>query len=263
METTISKDGTKIAYDQYGHGPAIILVGGAFQHRAIDPQTAQLASLLAEKFTVVHYDRRGWGDSTDTLPFEVQREIEDIEAIIDAVGGSVSLFGMSSGGALAMQAALKLASKVKKLAFYEVPYNDEAAAVAAWRTYRQNVSEALAAGHKGAAAGHFMKLVGMPTEAIEGMKHSPAWAGFEAVAPTLAYDAAVLGDDSTIPTALAASVSVPTLVTVGSATYPFMLTTADVLTEVIPNAKKVVLEDQTHNVDPNLLAPLLHDFFSA
>lgn len=263
MQTVTSKDGTTIAYDQYGSGPAIILVGGAFQHRAIDPGTAQLATALSNGFTVIHYDRRGRGDSTDTLPFAVEREIEDIEALIDSVGGSASLFGMSSGGALALLATLQLGSKVKKLAFYEVPYNDEATAVQTWRAYRKNIDDALAAGRTGDAAAFFLGLVGMPAEAIEGMKHSPAWAGFESVAPTLAYDAAVMGEGSTIPTAQAAKVNVPTLVMAGSATYPFMLTTADELTELIPNAKKVILDGQTHNVDPNLLAPVLHNFFSA
>ncbi|MCA0458812.1 MAG: alpha/beta hydrolase [Chloroflexi bacterium] len=262
METVISTDGTKIAYDSYGSGTTLVLVGGAIQHRVFDPQTAHLAKLLAAKFTVIHYDRRGRGDSTDTLPYEVQHEIEDIEAIIDALGSPAHLFGMSSGGALAIQAALKLGGKVQKLAVYEVPYNDDPTAVSAWRTYRQNITGSLAAGHKGDAIGHFMRLVGTPDEAIEGMKQSPAWAVFESIAPTLAYDAAILGDDSTIPTAQAAAINIPTLVMVGSATFPFMLTTADGLTEVIPNAKKVVLEGQTHNVDPNLLAPVLLDFFS-
>src|SRR6478736_3974017 len=97
MRTVTSKDGTTIAFDESGHGPAIILVGGAIQHRAMDPQTAHLAALLAPHFTVFHYDRRGRGDSTDTQPYAVEREIEDIEALINAAGGSAFVSGISSG----------------------------------------------------------------------------------------------------------------------------------------------------------------------
>src|SRR5215213_10119379 len=125
MKTVASKDGTTIAYDQVGTGPALILVGGAFEQRAMDTETAKLAALplLAEHFTIFHYDRRGRGDSTDTLPFAVEREIEDIEALIDHAGGSASIFGISSGAALAMEAAIALPKKIKKLAMYEAPYN--------------------------------------------------------------------------------------------------------------------------------------------
>ncbi|RPJ22396.1 MAG: alpha/beta hydrolase, partial [Planctomycetaceae bacterium] len=111
-----SKDGTIIAFDRSGQGPALILVGGALQHRAMDPETAQLAALLAPHLTVFHYDRRGRGDSTDTRPSALEREIEDIEALIDQAGGSAFVFGISSGAALAFEAALALGGKVKKLA---------------------------------------------------------------------------------------------------------------------------------------------------
>src|SRR5688500_5184663 len=116
METVTSKDGTTIAFDRSGKGPALILVGGAFEHRAMDSETARLAALplMAQHFTVFHYDRRGRGESTDTQPYAVEREIEDIEALIDEAGGSAYLFGISSGAALAMEAALKLDGKVKK-----------------------------------------------------------------------------------------------------------------------------------------------------
>jgi pimeloyl-ACP methyl ester carboxylesterase len=107
MNQVLSKDGTTIAFDRSGQGPALILVGGAFQYRAIDPPTAQLAALLAEQFAVFHYDRRGRGDSSDTLPYAVAREVEDLEALINEAGGSAFVFGMSSGGALALDAAAR------------------------------------------------------------------------------------------------------------------------------------------------------------
>ena len=128
MKTVQSADGTTIAFDQLGKGPALILVNGALGQRAMDSETTQLAPLLAEHFTVFHYDRRGRGDSTDTQPYAVEREIEDIEALITEAGGSAFLFGISSGAALAMEAAIKLGDKVKKLAMYEAPYNDDEAA---------------------------------------------------------------------------------------------------------------------------------------
>src|SRR2546427_8959113 len=125
MKKVQSADGTTIAFDQLGKGPAIILVGGAFEQRAMDSETAQLAPLLAQHFTVFHYDRRGRGDSTDTLPYAVEREIEDIEALINEAGGEAFVFGISSGAALAFEAALALGGEVKKLAMYEPPYNDD------------------------------------------------------------------------------------------------------------------------------------------
>src|SRR5205085_3673302 len=131
-----SADGTTIAFDQLGKGPAVILVGGALEQRAMDSETAQLAPLLAQHFTVFHYDRRGRGDSTDTQPFAVEREIEDIEALINEAGGSAFLFGISSGAALAMEAAIELGIKVKKLAIYEAPYNSDEVARKAWTEYR-------------------------------------------------------------------------------------------------------------------------------
>src|SRR5436305_641242 len=127
MKKVQSADGTTIAFDQLGKGPAIILVGGALEQRAMDSETAQLAPLLAQHFTVLHYDRRGRGDSTDTLPYALEREIEDIAALVAAAGGSAFLFGISSGAALAMEAAIALGPKIPKLAMYEAPYNSDAA----------------------------------------------------------------------------------------------------------------------------------------
>src|SRR5512133_2276936 len=124
MRTVTSKDGTTIAFDQSGKGSVVILVDGALQYRAFDQGMAPLADLLGQHFTVIHYDRRGRGDSTDTQPYALEREIEDIEVLIDQAGGSAFLYGISSGAALAFEAALVLDNKVNKLAMYEPPYND-------------------------------------------------------------------------------------------------------------------------------------------
>src|SRR3972149_1489436 len=172
MSTVTSKDGATIAFDQSGKGPALIPVGGMFEQRAMDSETAKLAALplLAQHFTVFHYDRRGRGDSTDTLPFAVEREIEDIEALINAAGGSAFVFGISSGAALAMEAAIELGGKIKKLAMYEAPYNNDDNAREAWKQYRQHLKEVIAAGRAGDAVGLFMMLVGMPADQLDGMR---------------------------------------------------------------------------------------------
>src|SRR5437764_5034886 len=220
--TVTSKDGTRIAYDTIGHGSAVILVAGALCSRSFW-SGPELAKLLAPHFTVYNYDRRGRGDSGDTRPYAVAREIEDIEALIDEAGGSAYLYGHSSGAALAMEAALRLGNKVKKLAMYEAPYNDDAEAQRAWKEYIKQLTQALAADRRGDAVALFMKYVGTPDDQIEAMRHAPAWPMLEAIAPTLAYDhSAILGEDASVPTERAALVTAPTLVMTGGAGYPCM-----------------------------------------
>jgi pimeloyl-ACP methyl ester carboxylesterase len=146
MPTVKSKDGTTIAYDTIGVGPAVILVDGALGSRSSFGGDSELARLLAPQFTVYTYDRRGRGGSTDMQPFAVAREVEDIEALIDAAGGEAYVYGISSGGALALEAAIGLPSKVKKLAIYEVPYDESAAGMQAWKAYRTTLDELTAAG---------------------------------------------------------------------------------------------------------------------
>jgi pimeloyl-ACP methyl ester carboxylesterase len=263
MKTVRSADGTTIAFDQLGKGSALILVGGALEYRALDSETAQLAPLLAQHFTVFHYDRRGRGDSTDTQPYAVEREIEDIEALITAAGGSAFVFGISSGAALAMEAAIKLGEKVKKLAMYEVPYNDDEAARQAWKAYRKQLADVLAQGRRGDALALFMMLTGMPAEHLDRARQHPLWPMWEAVALTLAYDAAVLGEDASVPTEKATGVTVPALVMEGGASYPFMHVTALALVKAMPHAQHRRLPGQTHEVAVSALAPVLVEFFTA
>jgi len=266
MQKVTSQDGTTIAFDQSGRGPALILVGGAFEQRTMDSETAQLAGLplLAEHFTVVHYDRRGRGESTDTQPYAVEREIEDIEALIDEAGGEAFVFGISSGAALAFEAALGLGGKVKKLAMYEAPYNDDNDARQAWKEFRKQLKQVLAAGRLGDAVGLFMTLLGMPAEHLDGMRQHPMWPMFESVAPTLAYDAAALGEDASVPTERAARVAVPALIMDGGASeWPFMHITATALANAIPHAQHRTLEGQTHEVAAEAIAPVLVGFFTS
>ncbi len=266
MRTVTSKDGATIAFDQSGQGPALLLVGGAFEQRAMDTETAKLAALplLAQHFTVFHYDRRGRGDSTDTQPYAVEREIEDIEALINEAGGSAFVFGISSGAALAMEAAIKLGNKIKKLALYEAPYNDDDTARQAWMDYRKQLKKLLAADRRGDAVALFMTLLGMPADHVPEMRQHPMWPMFEAVAPTLAYDAAAMGEDGSVPTERAARVAVPALVMDGGASeWPFMHITVVALANAIPNAQHRTLEGQTHEVAAEALAPVLVEFFKA
>ncbi|MGI8687590.1 MAG: alpha/beta fold hydrolase [Thermomicrobiales bacterium] len=260
-KTVTSKDGTKIAYDQQGEGPAVILVAGAMCAR-LSWSGPELARLLAPHFTVYNYDRRGRGDSEDTPPYAVEREIEDIDALIDEAGGSAYLFGHSSGGALALEAAVKLGDKVKKLAIYDVPYKDDPAAQQAWKEYIKRLTEVLAADRRGDAIALFMQYVGTPADQIAGMRHAPFWPTLEAIAPTLAYDhTALIGEDASVPTKRASGVRVSALVLNGGASPPFMYDTARALSQAMPHAQHRTLEDQTHDVNLEVLAPVLEAFF--
>jgi len=263
MDTVRSKDGTPIAFDRQGDGPALILVDGAMTARSSGSKP-ELAGLLAQRFTVYSYDRRGRGDSGDTKPYAVEREIEDVHALVDEAGGSAFVYGHSSGGCLALEASVALGNEIEKLAMYEAPYNDDPKAQNAWRAYLKDLAEALASGRRGDAVALFMAYVGTPAAQIEAMRHAPFWGGMEAVAPTLAYDhAGIMGKDLSIPTQRAARVRVPTLVMNGGNGAPFMRETAATLVKVIPGAKLRTLDGQTHNVDPAALAPVLVEFFAA
>ncbi|MBA2681393.1 MAG: alpha/beta hydrolase [Ktedonobacteraceae bacterium] len=174
MKTVQSADGTTIAYDQVGGGPALILVDGALGSLALGFMEP-LAAKLSPHFTVFIYDRRGRGESTDTHPFAIGREIEDIEALINEAGGEGFLYGISSGAALALEATMKLSHKVKKLALYEAPYDSDVARRQAFRTYRKQLAEVLAEGRRGDALGLFMMFVGMPPEHLEEARKLPMW----------------------------------------------------------------------------------------
>jgi pimeloyl-ACP methyl ester carboxylesterase len=263
MDTLSSNDGTTIAYDQQGEGPAVILVDGALTVHSFG-SGSELAKRLAPHFTVYGFDRRGRGESGDTLPYAVDREIDDIEALIDRAGGSPFLYGHSSGGPLAMRAAIRLGSKVGRIAMYEPPYNNDPVAQESWSQYLKQLREALGEGRRGDAVALFMRFVGTPAERVDAMRGEPFWPGMEAVAPTLAYDhATILGEPWSVPTELATRLSVPVLVMAGDASLPFMPDAARVLSRAIPQGQLRMLEGQTHEVNPAVLAPVLVEFFSS
>jgi pimeloyl-ACP methyl ester carboxylesterase len=263
MSTLTSKDGTTIAFDEQGDGPSLVLVDGAMSTRASGSKP-ELANLLAQHFAVYSYDRRSRGDSGDTMPYAVDREIEDIDALIDEAGGSAFVYGHSSGACLAMEAAVELGDKIAKLAMYEAPYNDDPQAQKAWGQYIENLTEALASDRRGDAVALFMAYVGMPADQIEAMRNAPFWGGMEAIAPTLAYDhTAIMGRDGSIPIERAARVKAPTRVMAGGNSFPFMLATARTLSKAIPGSTMTTLDGQAHDVDPGALAPVLVEFFAA
>ena len=259
MQTVTSKDGTKIAYDKAGQGPVVIVVLGALNSRK---SGAKLAKLLASHFTVISYDRRGRGDSTDTAPYAPQREVEDLAALIDEVGGPVYLYGHSSGSAIVLNAAIKLRKKVKKIAIYEAPYSLGGDAIKAAKEYDRQLKKLLASGHKGDAVALFVRNVGVSDKQIQAMKRMPMWRGLEALAPTLAYESAVLGEGHSLPTDLLAGITIPTLVMHGGKGAPSMRDAARAISEAIPKAQLRTLAGQTHGVSPKVLAPVLEEFFS-
>jgi alpha-beta hydrolase superfamily lysophospholipase len=257
MNRVNSRDGTTIAFDRLGVGPPVILVcGGSTDRRA----NARLAELLAPNFTVFNYDRRGRGDSGDTVPYAVEREVEDIDAVIAAAGGSASVYGTSSGAALALEAAAS-GLAITRLALWEPPFILDESRRPPPDTARI-YAEMVAAGRRGDAVEYFMaKVVGLPPEFVTEARRAPWWPAQEALAHTLAYDATIMGDYS-LPTELVVSVTVLTLVIDGGRSFPWMSETAQALADAIPDAQRRTLEGQTHDVASEALAAVLEEFFA-
>lgn len=257
MEKTSSSDGTEIAFDRLGDGPPLILVSGASCARGIH---GPLAEMLAADFTVFNYDRRGRGDSGDTQPYAVEREIEDVAAVCDVAGGAAAVFGNSSGAVLALRAAAA-GLPIARLALWEPPIMTDPDAPRRQREYLTQLTALLDTGRRGDAMALFLTTVGLPQDMITGMRQAPMWPGLEAVAHTLAYDAVVMGD-STLPASLVSSVKVPTLVLTGGNTGEWAGNTADALTSALPDSEHRTLDGQDHNVAWDVLAPALREFFS-
>jgi len=262
MQTVRSKDGTTIAFDQSGSGPAMILVGGALTERSAG---APLAALLAPHFTVISYDRRGRGDSGDTAPYAVEREIEDIAALIEEAGGSAFIYGKSSGAALTLEAA-NHGLAIPRLALYEPPFIVDATRPMLPSDYVEHLTELVAAGRRGDAVEYFMaQAVEVPAEMLAHMRQSPLWSAMEQLAPTLLYDDAVMGGamaGKPLPARRWAAVTMPTLVMDGGASPTWMHNAARAVADALPNAQRRTLAGQTHAVMPDVLAPILVEFFA-
>jgi pimeloyl-ACP methyl ester carboxylesterase len=254
-ETLRSADGTTIAFDRYGEGPPLILVGGAFQHRAIDQSTGGLAQRLGERFTVFHYDRRGRGDSTDTQPWAVEREVEDLAALVERAGGEAQAYGMSSGGGLVLEAAGR-GLPLTRLAIYEPPtssFDDDA-------TLPARLAELVSHGRNDDAVALFMGEAGIDAESIEAFKQTPMWPAFAGVAPTLVYDTTMMADHGLLGER-APRVTAPLLVIDGGASAPWASACAEAVAAAVPGARRHTIPGETHEVSTDALAPVLTEWF--
>jgi pimeloyl-ACP methyl ester carboxylesterase len=258
-----SSDGTAIGFDSSGQGPALILVDGALCHRASGP-SGPLAAQLARHFTVFTYDRRGRGDSGDTAPYTVDREIEDIEALIKQAGGAAHVYGASSGAALALEAANR-GLPITKLALYEAPFVVDDSRPPVPDDYRATLDTLIASGRRGDAVKYFMaKGAGLPPVVVALMPFMPAWSRLTRVAHTILYDALVMDGGQSgnpLPRGRWNAVSAPTLVLGGSKSPTWMRHGVRALAQAVPNARHRTLEGQTHLVKPKALAPVLVEFF--
>jgi len=267
MPTVTSKDSTKIAFDKIGSGPSVILVNGAMSFRAADPTLGQVAELLSKHFTVYNYDRRGRGESTDTTDtksFTKEREIEDVQALIEDAGGEAMLCGFSSGGCVALETTA-VTPGVKKLAIYEVPFivDDSREPL---ENYKGHTTQLVEEGKLDELLEWWLMIVvGLPAEFIAGMKQNQVmWGGMKAIAPTIPHDAAFMSEfmkGKPLSADYWARVNVPTLVAVGGASPAWFPHAADALAKVLPDASRQTLEGQTHQVDAKVLAPVLIEFF--
>jgi len=255
---TISRDGTSLAYQRTGDGPVVILVSGAMSTGAT---LAPLAVALSGRFSVICYDRRGRGESGDTKPYAVAREVEDLAALIDTAGGEASLYGVSSGGALVLEAAAS-GLPIRRAAVYEVPFAVYEGGAKERAEYTEHLTEALEQDRRGDAVELFLRLTGLAEEMIQGARNSPMWAGMESIAPSLAYDDAVMGD-GLVPRERLAAIDVPLLSVAGDASPAWLREAAREVAETAPQGSYRSLEGQTHMVDPNVLAPVLAEFFAA
>lgn len=264
MKKVTSKDGTSIAYDQAGQGPALILVDGAFGCRTFGPN-GPMVPLLADKFTVYTYDRRGRGDSGNTLPYAVEREIEDLAAVIQAAGNSAMLYGISSGAGLVLEAA-NHGLPVTKVALYEAPYITDDSRDPVPDNFPAHLNELVKAGKSGEVVKEFMtKGVNVPGFAVVMMRFMPAWSKLKALAPTVVYDMTIVDPHQhgkPFEPGEWARVTMPALVISGGKSPAWMQNAMKSLAKVLPNARHQTLAGQTHIVKAEALAPVLKEFFS-
>jgi pimeloyl-ACP methyl ester carboxylesterase len=259
MKTVTSADATTIAFDQFGAGAPIIMAAGAFNDRST---TEPLARALAPQLLAVNYDRRGRGDSADAPRYAVEREIEDIDALIAEVGGSAAVFGYSSGATLALRAAAA-GLPITRLALYEPPFVIGDSRPRPRAGLDAELAQLIAAGRRGDAVELFQtEVIGMPAEVVAQLRQAPFRPGMEAIAHTLVYDATIVGDLS-LPTELIASITTPTLVIDGDQSPPVIREAARAVADTLPNGQLHSLAGRDHTIDPAATAPILAEFLAA
>jgi len=260
MDTVTSADGTTIAYDTTGNGPALVMVVGAFCDRQT---TNSIAKVLAPEFTVYEYDRRGRGASGDTAPYAAEREIEDLAAVAAAAGGSPFVFGHSSGAILALEAAAR-GVPMAKLVAYEPPYIVDDSRPRPGADLAGRLAALVSEGRRADAATRFLtEAVGVPPEVVAMMEGSPDWSGMTALAHTLAYDITLCGQSFEIPAGRLAGIDVPTLVIGGGNSPEWFHHTVRAVADVVPDAHLRFLAGQDHGAADDVLAPVLVEFFGA
>ena len=254
MSSSTSADGTTIRYDRTGAGPPVILVVGAFNDRGAG---APLAAHLSTKFTVFNYDRRGRGTSADTTPYDVDREVDDLAALVVDAGGSARVFGYSSGAVLALRAAAH-GIPITQLALYDPPFLVNGTTPAYWSEMADQIEDLVGRGHRGDAVELYQtRGVGIPPEVVAQLRQAPFWPSLEAIAHTLEYDARVLACPADLP----GTVTTPTLVINGAAGPEVLRSVTQTLADALPNGDLIRLEGQTHDLVPEVLGPVLVDFF--
>jgi len=265
METLISADGTAIAYERLGDGPPLIVVGGALCDRG---RMGPVCAALGAHLTVFNYDRRGRGDSGEGAGHDVEREIEDLAALVTVAGGSAAVYGHSSGAALVLRAALR-GVPFDRVVLHDAPFTpDSDADRARARAYDDELRALVTAGRDGDAVALFMGLTGVPPDAVEAMRGEPWFASTAKLGPSLVHDSAAMGNaerGATVPLDLIASatVSVPTLVLVGDANPPFFVEAGRALADALPDARLQVLAGLGHVVEPDALTPVVADFVTS
>lgn len=268
MPRVTSADGTTIGFDRAGDGGAdrtVVLVHGAFTDKS-HPTLASVAGALAPWFTVVNYDRRGRGASGDTRPYAVEREVEDLAAVIDATGTAdrAMVFGGSSGAALALEAAARLPDMITALALWEPPYHVDGSAPRLPDDFGAQLEALVDAGRPGDAVERFLvDAAGVPAADATGMRSEATWTGMEDVARTLAYEAYVMGPDNRVPAERLAAVAQPTLVITGDRSPTWMAAAGAAVAAALPHATHRVLGGQSHGVAPDALAPELLEWFTS
>jgi pimeloyl-ACP methyl ester carboxylesterase len=259
---TISRDGTRIAFTKLGSGTPVVLVDGAFCYRELGP-TPELAPLLAQHFTVFVYDRRGRGKSGDNPPYAIEREIDDLRAVVDEAGGTADVVGVSSGAALALQAVVN-GVKVKRLVLYEPPYVTNGNQPKFQEDPKTHIQQLASAGDRAGAVKYFLAdVVGLPRGIVFAMPllMRSNWKKMEKVAQTLPYDLTIL-DDRSVLKERSASISVPTLVLGGEKSPTVLRDAASAVAKALPNARSQFLAGQDHNLSAPIVAPLVVDFFN-
>lgn len=260
MKLANSADGTAIAFDRLGVGPPVIVVGGAICDRA---RTRPLAERMSQQFTVFNYDRRGRGNSGNTVPYAVDRELEDLAAVIEQAGGTAAVYGHSSGATLVLRASAA-GLPISKAVLHDPPFTpdtDDANSVS--QAYAQGLATLLEANRNGDALALFMELVGTPPAVVQQMRTQPWWSAAAELAPTLAHDSAVMDHrgGSSIPVDILSAATTPTMVVCGGANAAWMLGTNQQLADALPNSRYWELTGQNHQVDPDIVVPVVEEFF--